>query len=109
MEILTDDFSINVPIKPRMSAQEFLALADKLEKMAGKKAMRFEMPKDFRAQPTQNDFRLDPQDELRYVIKQLQQQMTMLEQNQSHLERHERHITHILNYLQSLDNYIRKE
>jgi hypothetical protein len=132
IRIELDDFSIVVPVKSEMHVNEFLAIAEKLERIAGKahsekkpyvpppkqEAQAFMQPPEPLAPPM-------PPEEVRkatpvtaeiheeemhvaHLMNHLKAQTEHIKKTEERLEKHEEHIVQILQYLQSLDKHIRR-
>jgi hypothetical protein len=90
IQLETDNFSINVPVKQRMSADEFLAIADKLVNVQRAQSLP----------PVNHDspaaYALDHGQELHNIHTKLQDQMEQL-------RKQEESITAILDYLESVE------
>ncbi len=111
IQLEIDGFVVNVPVSSHMTAQEFLALADKLALMAGK-AHPHEIEQHVATvfkEPREADFKFS--DEMRpdQLVEHVKHHMEHLKRHEDRLIQQEEHMKRVLDYLQSLDHFIRKE
>jgi hypothetical protein len=88
IQLETDDFSINVPLKRKMHVDEFLDVADKLKRMTTHAPA---VPQDHPAA-----FALGHAEEMHSINSQLQAQMEAVKKN-------EEHIAAILDYIEAVE------
>ena len=135
VELDMEGLTLNVPLKPEMHVDEFLRIADKVERLSkgqithehfhnsqyteplsGSSENGPTMPSLPRPAPvehnslTEEDFKLPQEDKikLQHVANQVRSHMDHIKRHEDSLNRHEHHLNQILEYLQSLDKYIRK-
>lgn len=113
VEVEVHGLALQIPLKPRMHVDEFLAIADKVESMAGhlKESPAYIQPpprevKD--SAPIPLPEKTDTEVHFAHIANQVNSQMEHIKAHQAAITKHEAHIEQILKYLHSLDKQIRK-
>jgi hypothetical protein len=116
VRIELDDFSLDVPLKQRMTVSEFLAVAERLERLTSHKEVPSPMPSMPSLPPfmattapaasvtsapaTTDHFRLDPMHEVEFLQRELHLQSEII-------KHHDDLINQMIEYLQSLDEHFK--
>jgi len=123
IQIDWEGLTLNVPVKDRMHIDEFLELADRLQKLMDTHndyvhgeheehvhETHHAPPEWNEPEPTQHDFKFEHEEEERFqrASHQLLQQTDRVKALEAKLDTHDEHIKQMLKYLQALDKHLRK-